>query len=185
MPSLTAGVGPLWQKIAVWRPAAVVFIYKRAATIAAGRALEAALGAPGGHGPGRTAVLPDAGSLRADRTGRRRAQLPAEPGVVAAGGSSVRSRVGRVVDVVLVVPGDRLGRGQAQQEGGQERHAGDRAGRRVHGGQRGRSPGLPARSRTASTVNTSSVTEPDSATSPQPRDGSSPARQPRNATTSR
>jgi len=37
---LTAGVGPLWQKIAVWRPAAVVFIYKRAAEIAAGRHLE-------------------------------------------------------------------------------------------------------------------------------------------------
>ena len=36
---LTAGVGPLWQKIAIWRPAAVVFIYKRAATICAGRAL--------------------------------------------------------------------------------------------------------------------------------------------------
>lgn len=36
---LTAGVGPLWQKIAVWRPAAVVFIYKRAAEIAAGRRL--------------------------------------------------------------------------------------------------------------------------------------------------
>lgn len=36
---LTAGVGPLWQKIAIWRPAAVVFIYKRAASIAAGRAL--------------------------------------------------------------------------------------------------------------------------------------------------
>lgn len=36
---LTAGVGPLWQKIAIWRPAAVVFIYKRAATIAAGRVL--------------------------------------------------------------------------------------------------------------------------------------------------
>jgi double-stranded uracil-DNA glycosylase len=36
---LTAGVGPLWQKIAVWRPAAVVFIYKRAASISAGRAL--------------------------------------------------------------------------------------------------------------------------------------------------
>ncbi|MEX1170252.1 MAG: uracil-DNA glycosylase family protein [Chloroflexota bacterium] len=34
---LTAGVGPLWQKIAVWRPAAVVFIYKRAASICAGR----------------------------------------------------------------------------------------------------------------------------------------------------
>lgn len=38
--ALTAGVGPLWQKIAVWRPAAVVFIYKRAAEIAAGRRLE-------------------------------------------------------------------------------------------------------------------------------------------------
>jgi TDG/mug DNA glycosylase family protein len=36
---LTAGVGPLWQKIALWRPGAVVFIYKRAATIAAGRPL--------------------------------------------------------------------------------------------------------------------------------------------------
>jgi TDG/mug DNA glycosylase family protein len=36
---LTAGVGPLWQKIALWRPAAVVFIYKRAATISAGRDL--------------------------------------------------------------------------------------------------------------------------------------------------
>jgi TDG/mug DNA glycosylase family protein len=36
---LTAGVGPLWQKIALWRPAAVVFIYKRPAAIAAGRAL--------------------------------------------------------------------------------------------------------------------------------------------------
>ena len=36
---LTAGVGPLWQKIAIWRPAAVVFVYKRAATICAGRAL--------------------------------------------------------------------------------------------------------------------------------------------------
>jgi TDG/mug DNA glycosylase family protein len=36
---LTAGVGPLWQKVAVWRPAAIVFIYKRAAEIAAGRSL--------------------------------------------------------------------------------------------------------------------------------------------------
>jgi double-stranded uracil-DNA glycosylase len=36
---LRAGVGPLWQKIAIWRPAAVVFIYKRAAVAAAGRAL--------------------------------------------------------------------------------------------------------------------------------------------------
>lgn len=37
---LTSGVGPLWQKIALWRPAAVVFIYKRAAVIAAGRPLD-------------------------------------------------------------------------------------------------------------------------------------------------
>ncbi|MEA2576640.1 MAG: hypothetical protein QOD78_228 [Chloroflexota bacterium] len=37
--TLRAGVGPLWQKIAVWRPAAVVFVYKRAAEIAAGRSL--------------------------------------------------------------------------------------------------------------------------------------------------
>jgi double-stranded uracil-DNA glycosylase len=37
---LTTGVGPLWQKIALWRPAAVVYIYKRAASISAGRTLE-------------------------------------------------------------------------------------------------------------------------------------------------
>lgn len=36
---LREGVGPLWQKIALWRPGAVVFIYKRAAAIAAGRVL--------------------------------------------------------------------------------------------------------------------------------------------------
>jgi len=35
--TLRAGVGPLWQKIAVWRPAAVVFVYKRAAEACAGR----------------------------------------------------------------------------------------------------------------------------------------------------
>jgi len=37
---LTGGVGALWQKIALWRPAAVVFIYKRAASVAAGRPLD-------------------------------------------------------------------------------------------------------------------------------------------------
>jgi TDG/mug DNA glycosylase family protein len=37
---LTAGVGVLFQKVALWRPGAVVFIYKRAAAIAAGRTLE-------------------------------------------------------------------------------------------------------------------------------------------------
>jgi hypothetical protein len=41
---LTAGVGPLWQKIAIWRPAAVVFVYKRGASISAGRALSESWG---------------------------------------------------------------------------------------------------------------------------------------------
>jgi TDG/mug DNA glycosylase family protein len=45
---LTAGVGPLWQKVALWRPAAVVFIYKRVATICAGSPLEPSWG----HLPG-------------------------------------------------------------------------------------------------------------------------------------
>lgn len=41
---LTAGVGPLWQKIALWRPGAVVFVYKRAASICAGRELSESWG---------------------------------------------------------------------------------------------------------------------------------------------
>jgi double-stranded uracil-DNA glycosylase len=45
---LTAGVGVLWQKISVWRPAAVVFIYKRAASICAGRQLDESWGQLGG-----------------------------------------------------------------------------------------------------------------------------------------
>jgi TDG/mug DNA glycosylase family protein len=36
---LRSGVGALWQKVAIWRPAAVVFIDKRAATACAGRPL--------------------------------------------------------------------------------------------------------------------------------------------------
>jgi double-stranded uracil-DNA glycosylase len=36
---LRAGVGPLWQKVALWRPAAIVFVWKRAAEAAAGRKL--------------------------------------------------------------------------------------------------------------------------------------------------
>jgi G:T/U-mismatch repair DNA glycosylase len=36
---LRRGVGPLWQKVALWRPAAVVFLEKRVATACAGRAL--------------------------------------------------------------------------------------------------------------------------------------------------
>jgi TDG/mug DNA glycosylase family protein len=45
---LTAGVGPLWQRIAVWRPAAIVFIYKRAASICAGRRIAEPWGQLGG-----------------------------------------------------------------------------------------------------------------------------------------
>ena len=41
---LREGVGPLWQKIALWRPGAVVLIYKRAAEIAAGRSLQESWG---------------------------------------------------------------------------------------------------------------------------------------------
>jgi TDG/mug DNA glycosylase family protein len=37
--TLRSGVGPLWQKVAIWRPAAVVFVYKRAAEIVAARPL--------------------------------------------------------------------------------------------------------------------------------------------------
>jgi TDG/mug DNA glycosylase family protein len=37
---LRAGVGPLWTKVAMWRPAAVVFVYKRAAEVVAGRKLD-------------------------------------------------------------------------------------------------------------------------------------------------
>jgi TDG/mug DNA glycosylase family protein len=37
---LRAGVGPLWQKVSLWRPAAVVFIYKRGAEIVAARRVD-------------------------------------------------------------------------------------------------------------------------------------------------
>jgi TDG/mug DNA glycosylase family protein len=36
---LRAGVGPLWHKVSLWRPAAIVFVWKRAAEISAGRRL--------------------------------------------------------------------------------------------------------------------------------------------------
>ena len=36
---LRAGVGPLFRKVAIWRPAAVIFVYKRAAESCAGRSL--------------------------------------------------------------------------------------------------------------------------------------------------
>ena len=56
--ALTAGVGPLWQKIAIWRPAAIVFIYKRAATMCAGRPLTESWGQlPGVALAGRPCIL--------------------------------------------------------------------------------------------------------------------------------
>ncbi len=55
---LTAGVGTLWQKVAIWRPAAIVFVYTRAATIAAGRPLHEPWGAlPGVALAGRPCFL--------------------------------------------------------------------------------------------------------------------------------
>ena len=81
---LTAGVGALWQKIALWRPAAVVFIYKRAASIAAGHALEEPWGVLIRGGARRPPVLPHARPVRPGRVGRRGDQLPAEPGGLAA-----------------------------------------------------------------------------------------------------
>jgi TDG/mug DNA glycosylase family protein len=41
---LRAGVGPLWQKVAIWRPAAIVFVWKRAAGIVAARRLHESWG---------------------------------------------------------------------------------------------------------------------------------------------
>ncbi|MEO5940912.1 MAG: uracil-DNA glycosylase family protein [Candidatus Limnocylindrales bacterium] len=46
--TLRSGVGPLWQKVAIWRPAAVVFVYKRAAEIVAARSLLEPWGQLGG-----------------------------------------------------------------------------------------------------------------------------------------
>ena len=76
---LTSGVGPLWQKIAIWRPAAVVFIYKRAAETAAGRVAQGAVGCAARCRPRRPAVRPDARAVRTGRVGRRGDQLPAQP----------------------------------------------------------------------------------------------------------
>lgn len=46
--ALRAGVGPLWQKVAIWRPAAVVFVDRRAAEIVAARPLAEPWGQLGG-----------------------------------------------------------------------------------------------------------------------------------------
>ena len=76
--ALTAGVGPLWQKIAIWRPAAVVFIYKRAANDLRRPAADRAVGSPARCRPRRPAVHPAARPVRPDRIGRRGDQLPAQ-----------------------------------------------------------------------------------------------------------
>ena len=87
---LTMGVGPLWQKIALWRPAAVVFIYKRAASDLGRPRPDRVLGPAPGRGPRRPAVLPDAGSVRSGRPGGPGPQLPAQSGRGAARRSGTR-----------------------------------------------------------------------------------------------
>jgi hypothetical protein len=54
---LTSGVGPLWQKIAIWRPAAVVFIYKRVADMRRPPP-DRAVGTPARRRPRRPAMHP-------------------------------------------------------------------------------------------------------------------------------
>ena len=66
--SLRAGVGPLWQKIALWRPAAVVFIEHRAASACAGRPVPETFGPIEGMAlAGRPCILmPRPSAPRAD-----------------------------------------------------------------------------------------------------------------------
>ena len=113
--ALRAGVGPLWQKVAIWRPAAIVFVYKRAATACAGRPAGGVVGTPAGRGPCRAAVLPDAGPVRADRGGRRGAQLPAQPD----GGPAARPRLDGFGLVRVDIDGVGLGR-ESKPEGRQQ-----------------------------------------------------------------
>ena len=70
---LRAGVGPLWQKIAVWRPAAIVFIYKRGGQRGGRSGPARAVGPPPGRRARRPAVRAPARAVRHDRAGRRRA----------------------------------------------------------------------------------------------------------------
>ncbi len=82
---LTAGVGPLWQRVALWRPAAVVFINQRAASIAAGRPLRERWGHLDGVALGGRPCFLMPGAGRPGRGGRRGPQLPAQPRRLAAG----------------------------------------------------------------------------------------------------
>lgn len=64
---LRAGVGHLWQRVALWRPAAIVFLYRRAAEAVAGRPLEVPYGVMEGVAiAGRPCILmPDPAAPRA------------------------------------------------------------------------------------------------------------------------
>ncbi len=87
---------PLWQKIALWRPAAVVFVYKRAADDLRRPSRWPSRGASSpAWRPGRPAVLPDARAVRPGRAGGPGPQLPAQPGGGAAGRSGLGSTASR------------------------------------------------------------------------------------------
>ena len=74
--ALTAGVGPLWQKIAIWRPAAIVFIYKRAAAISAGRPVAERYGRLSDVALAGRPVHPHARTVCACPAGRGGPELP-------------------------------------------------------------------------------------------------------------
>lgn len=64
---LRAGVGHLWQRVALWRPAAIVLLYRRAAEAVAGRPLDVPHGVLEGVAlAGRPCILlPDPSAPRA------------------------------------------------------------------------------------------------------------------------
>jgi hypothetical protein len=70
---LAAGVGALWQKVAIWRPAAVIFVERRAAEAAAARPLAERWGRlPGVALAGRPCLLlPDLGLPAAETRAAR------------------------------------------------------------------------------------------------------------------
>ena len=96
---LRAGVGALWQKIAIWRPAAVVFIYKRGAEVVAGRPIAEAWGhLPGVALAGRPCFLMP-GPYAPVEGGPRGPQPAPQPRGVPAGRLS-RARLAGATDLV-------------------------------------------------------------------------------------